>query len=197
MPQTTEQVRAMVRERFSRIARAPAQEKKFPIGPESASRLGYESSELDGLPATVTESFSGVGNPFSLGEIHPGETVLDLGCGAGLDSFFAARRVGPAGKVIAVDMTSQMIDKARRNAVTLGIHHVEFLLGEIEDLPLADAVADVPTSNVVFNLCTDKPRAVAETYRVLKPGGRLLMADILLEDRVTTEEVARLGTWSD
>jgi SAM-dependent methyltransferase len=197
MPETTEDIRAMVRERFRRMALTPEQEKRFPAGPESAKRLGYNPREIDALPRSVTESFCGVGNPLGLGEVHPGETVLDLGCGAGLDSLLAARRVGAAGKVIGVDMTEAMLAKARQNAASAGMTNVAFLHGNLENLPLENESVDVAISNGVFNLCPDKPRSLAETYRVLKPGGRLLMADILLEDDVSAEEAARLGTWSD
>ena len=149
------------------------------------------------LVGSVTESFAGVGSPLCLGDIRPGEAVLDLGSGAGLDCFLVAARVGSSGRVVGVDLTEEMVKKARENAIALGVRNVEFLCRPIEDLPLEDGVADVAISNGVFNLCPDKPRALAETARVLRPGGRLLMADILLEDRVTPEEVARLGTWSD
>jgi arsenite methyltransferase len=197
MPAREEDVRAMVRERFAMVATSPSREKRFPVGAESAKALGYEAEEIDRLPESVTESFSGVGNPLCLGEIRPGQTVLDLGCGAGLDSILAARRVGPAGKVIGVDMTDQMLDKALRSAEALGLGNVEFLHARIEALPIQDAVADMAISNGVFNLCPDKAKALAETWRILRPGGRLFMADILLEDHVTPEEVARLGEWSD
>jgi SAM-dependent methyltransferase len=197
MHETTERVQAQVQERFGRIATAPEQEQRFPVGPESAKRLGYKPQEIDRLPQSVTESFCGVGCPLALGEVHPGETVLDLGCGAGLDCFLAAQRVGPAGTVVGVDMTEKMINKARSHATALGLENVMFFLGRVEGLPLADETVDVTIANGVFNLCVDKPKALAETYRVLKPGGRLLMADILLEEQVTPEEVARLGSWSD
>jgi len=197
MSESHEGIRASVRERFASIAATPEREKKFPIGPESAKNLGYDPEAIDRLPGSVTESFAGVGNPLCLGDIRPGETVLDLGSGAGLDCFLAAERVGSSGRVVGVDLTEEMIEKARENATALGARNVEFLCGPIEDLPLEDAVVDVAISNGVFNLCPDKPRALAETARVLRPGGRLMMADILLEGRVTPEEVARLGTWSD
>jgi arsenite methyltransferase len=190
-------IRASVRGRFAAIAATPGQEKKFPVGPESAKSLGYDSDAINHLPVSVTESFAGVGNPLCLGEIRRGETVLDLGSGAGLDCILAAARVGTSGKVLGVDLVEEMVDKARRNATALGVGNIEFLCGEIEDLPLDDGVAHVAISNGVFNLCPDKPRALAETARVLRADGRLLMADILLEDHVTAEEVARLGTWSD
>lgn len=189
-------VQATVRERFGRIATAPARDKRK-IGPAVAKELGYDPKEIDALPASVTESFAGVGNPLSLGDIHPGETVLDLGSGAALDSILAARRVGPTGRVIGIDMTPEMIAKARRNVQSLGLTNVEFREARVEELPLEDAIADVVICNGLFNLCPDKPRALAETYRVLKPGGRCYFADILLEDHVTPEEVARRGAWSD
>ena len=145
----------------------------------------------------MTESFCGVGNPFSLGKPQPGQVVLDLGCGAGFDTLLSARRVGARGKVIGVDMTPEMIAKARTNASLLGMMNVEFVLGEIENLPLPDSSVDLVISNGVFNLCPIKPRVLSEVFRVLKPGGRLQMADILLEPQVTPEEVATKGSWSD
>ena len=132
-----------------------------------------------------------------MGKSQPGQTVLDLGCGAGFDSLLAAQRVGPKGKVIGVDMTPEMIAKARCAAESLGVMNIEFLLGEIEALPLADSSVDLAISNGVFNLCPDKPRVLREVFRMLKPGGRLQMADILLEPHVTPEEVASKGSWSD
>jgi ubiquinone/menaquinone biosynthesis C-methylase UbiE len=184
-------------ERFSRIATAPEREQRFPVGPESAKRLGYDADEVEALPTSVTESFCGVGNPFSLGEPRPRQSVLDLGCGAGFDTILAARRVGPAGRAIGVDMTPGMIAKGRRNADALGLGNVGFLMGEIERLPLLDASVDLVISNGVFNLCPDKPAVLSEAFRVLRPGGRLQMADILLEPHVTPEEVASEGTWSN
>lgn len=184
-------------ERFSRVATAPEREQKFPVGPESAKRLGYDADEVEALPTSVTGSFCGVGNPFSLGEPQPRQWVLDLGCGAGFDAVLAARRVGPAGRAIGVDMTPGMIAKARHNAAVLGLDNLEFMMGEIERLPLPDASVDLVITNGVFNLCPDKPAVLSEVFRVLRPGGRLQMADILLEPQVTPEEVASKGTWSD
>jgi SAM-dependent methyltransferase len=190
-------LRSAVIDRFRSVATAPVQERKFPIGPASAKSLGYDAAEVDALPDSVTESFCGVGNPFSLGEPLPGQTVLDLGCGAGFDALLAAQRVGTSGKVIGVDMTPEMIDKARSNGDNLGLMNVEFVLGEIGALPLADCFVDLVISNGVFNLCLDKTRVVSDVFCVLKPGGRLQMADILLEPHVTPEEVASKGSWSD
>src|SRR5208337_318408 len=200
MPTQTQQpdnLRASVIDRFRKVATAPDQETKFPLGPESAKKLGYDASEVDSLPLSVTESFCGVGNPFLLGQPLPGDRVLDLGCGAGFDTLMAARRVGASGKVIGVDMTAEMIVKARINAENLGVMNVELVLGAIEHLPLPDASFDLVIFNGVFNLCPDKSRVLGEVFRVLKPGGRLQMADILLELHVTPQEVTSKGSWSD
>jgi arsenite methyltransferase len=200
MPTQTQQpdnLRASVIDRFRRVAIAPEQERRFPIGPMSAKRLGYDPAEVASLPSSVTESFCGVGNPFSLGHPQPAQTALDLGCGAGFDTLLAAQRVGPNGRVIGVDMTPEMLAKARYNASLLGISNVAFVQGAIESIPLPDASVDLVISNGVFNLCPDKPRVLSEIFRVLKPGGRLQMADILLEPHVTPEEVAAKGSWSD
>ncbi len=197
MPTTAEEIHDAVGQRFARIARFPEQERKFPVGPASAKKLGYDPQEIDALPACVTESFCGVGNPLGLGKVSSGQTVVDLGCGAGLDSLLAGRRVGPSGKVVGIDLCQEMIGKAGQNAGLLGLGNVEFLHAEIEKLPLPSASVDLVISNGVFNLCPDKPKVLAEAFRVLRPGGRLQMADILLHDNVTPEEVARLGEWSD
>lgn len=197
MPGTVAEIHVAVKLRFAAVATSPGQERKFPVGPASARKLGYDPKEIDALPASVTESFCGVGNSLGLGEVRPGQTVLDLGSGAGLDSLLAARRVGPTGKVIGVDLCPQMVEKARSNAMLLGLYNVEFKEAGIEKLPLPDGSVDVVISNGVFNLCPDKPRVLAEAFRVLRPGGRLQMADILLHDDVTPEQVACLGEWSD
>jgi SAM-dependent methyltransferase len=197
MTEYAEEIRAAVEQRFAQIARSPGQERKFPVGPASAKTLGYDPQEIDALPASVTESFCGVGYPLGLGEVLPGQTVLDLGSGPGLDCLLAARRVGPTGKVVGVDLCPEMVEKARHNASLLGLHNVEFMQAQIEKLPLPDDSVDVVISNGVFNLCPDKPGVLAEALRVLRPGGRLQMADILLHDDVTPEEVAQKGEWSD
>lgn len=196
MEQTPDEIRASVKERFARVARSPETERDFLVGPESAKTLGYPADEIDALPVAVTESFAGVGNPAALGEIEPGQTVVDLGCGAGMDSILAARRVGPSGKVIGLDMTPEMIRKAKRNAHGLGLANVEFRQAMIESLPVDASTVDTVISNGVFNLCPDKPRVLAEVFRVLRPGGRVQMADMILEDHVTPEKVQLMGSWS-
>ncbi len=195
--ETPDQIRAKIEERFVKVACSPHENQPFLIGPNSAKTLGYDAAEIDALPPSVTESFAGVGNPLGLGEITPGQTVLDLGSGAGMDSILAARRVGPSGKVIGVDVTEAMLDKAGRNASSLGLENVEFRRAEADSLPVPDGAVDVVISNGVFNLCLDKMGVLAEVFRALKPGGRLQMADILLDGDVTPQEVERNGAWSD
>lgn len=197
MNPTSAELQASVKARFAQVARSPEQERKFPIGPASAKTLGYDPQEIDDLPQAVSESFCGVGNPLGLGELSAGHTVLDLGSGPGLDSVLAARRVGPTGQVVGVDLCDEMIAKARQNADLLDLNNVEFMNAQIERVPLPDESVDVVISNGVFNLCLDKPGVLAEVFRVLRPGGRLQMADILLEAGVTPQEVAQKGSWSD
>ena len=197
MQQTPDQITAAVKERFAKLARSPQEKQPFAVGPDSAKTLGYDAAEIDALPVSLTESFAGVGNPLALCELRAGDTVLDFGSGAGMDSILAARRVGPTGRVVGVDMTAEMVKKARTNATAAGVANAEFHQADADHLPADDNAVDVVISNGVFNLCVDKPKVLGEAFRVLKPGGRIQMADILLHDNVTQEEVAAKGTWSD
>jgi arsenite methyltransferase len=197
MKDTAADIEMAVKNRFAALARCPAEEKRFPIGADSAKHLGYNADDIDALPLTATESFAGVGNPLSLGELKPGQIVLDIGCGAGLDSLLAARQVQPHGKAIGVDMVEEMLAKGGQSAKALGLDNLDFRLGRADALPVATESVDVIITNGVFNLCLDKPKVVTEMFRVLQPGGRLQMADILLEEHVTPEQLAGMGTWSD
>lgn len=197
MAEFAEKLKDQIKQRFTQVALQPLEEKKFPVGPESAVRLGYNRLEINTLPSSVTESFAGVGNVFSLGASLAGEVILDLGCGAGLDTLIAARQVGACGKVIGVDFSPAMIEKTRRNLAQAGLTNTTCHQAEADALPLQDSSVNLVISNGVFNLCMDKPKVLAEVFRVLTPGGRIQMADVLLHDTVTPEQVSQKGTWSD
>ncbi len=154
--------------------------------PAESLRVGYSPEELAKVPAGADLGL-GCGNPIALAGLEPGETVLDLGSGAGIDCFLAAGRVGPTGSVIGVDMTPEMIARARKNAASVGVGNVEFRLGEIEHLPVNDGTVDAVISNCVINLVPDKYRAFAEAYRVLAPGGRIMVSDMVLSVDIPAE----------
>jgi len=191
-----DQLRSAIKVEYADVAACPLKEFHFHIGRVLASRLGYRADRVAALPDSVVESFAGVGNPFAWGEPVPGETVLDLGSGAGFDALQAAQMTGPTGRVIGVDMTPAMLEKARNNAALLASDNTEFREGYLEALPLADASVDLVMSNGVVNLCPDKAAVLAEAYRVLRPGGRLQISDIVVTAAVPEDAKADISLWT-
>ncbi|MBW3633615.1 MAG: methyltransferase domain-containing protein [Chloroflexi bacterium] len=189
-------LRSAIQEEYAEVAACPLKGFHFHTGRFLADRLGYPAERIDQLPEPVVESFAGVGNPFSWDDLKPGETVVDLGSGAGFDTVLAAQMAGPAGRVIGVDMTPAMLAKARQNAELLGLNNVELRESYLEELPVADATADVIISNGVINLCPDKATVLAEAFRVLKPGGRLQIADIIVAKAVPDSAKQDIGLWT-
>jgi len=158
----------------------------------------YEISQLEGIPEAATLASLGCGNPTLLADLQPGETVLDLGSGGGIDVLLSAKRVGPTGKAYGLDMTDEMLQLARRNAAEAGVKNVEFLKGHIESIPLPDASVDVIISNCVINLSADKDAVLREAYRVLKPGGRFAVADIVIQGAPLPAALRQMLTlWAD
>jgi arsenite methyltransferase len=181
---TKDQILSAVRQMYREVATAPSKEFHFPTGCNACLFVGYPESLLEGVPATALESFAGVGCPFRAGVIQPGDVVLDVGAGSGTDTLIAAGLVGPRGRVLALDLTPEMLDKLRRNVALAGAANVEVIEGNVEAIPLSDASVDVVTSNGVLNLVPEKPKAIAEICRVLRPGGRVQIADIVVSHPV-------------
>jgi len=189
-------LRSAIQEEYAEVAASPSKGFHFHTGRFLAARLGYPAERVAALPDSVVESFAGVGNPFAWGEPKIGETVLDLGSGAGFDTVQAAAMVGPTGRAIGVDMTPAMLEKARHNAAQLGLTNAEFREGFLEALPVADESVDVVISNGVLNLCPDKAAALAEAFRVLKPGGRLQLSDIVVATAVPEDAKTDISLWT-
>ena len=191
-----EVLRAEVRDKYREVATHPHGEFHVHTGRPLAARLGYDQVVVDALPDRAVESFAGVANPFTLRALSPGERVVDVGSGAGFDSFVAAAQVGPEGQVVGVDMTAEMLAKSRGTAEQLGLDHVSFREGLAEALPVEDGWADVVISNGVFNLCLDKGAVFREVWRVLCPGGVLQFADIANGNPVPAEAIAQIDLWT-
>lgn len=190
-----ESLRNEVRSEYAEVAANPQRGFHFHTGRPLAKMLGYDEALLHGLPEGAVESFAGTGNPFSLGALNQAERVVDIGAGAGIDSLIAGRLVGPAGRVIGVDMTPEMLAKARKAAQEAEMDHVEFREGLAEALPVDDAWASVVISNGVINLCPDKPAVFGEIYRVLMPGGRLQIGDISVQTPVPDDAKRNTDLW--
>jgi arsenite methyltransferase len=189
-------LRCQISDKYSEVAKTPEKGFHFHTGKPLALMLGYPEDVIDRLPAGAIASFAGTGNPFSVGDLRPGETVLDIGCGAGFDSFIAARQVGEAGRVISIDMTPAMLDKAAAGALEARIANIEFRGGFAEALPEDDESIDVVISNGVINLCPDKVAVMQEVNRVLKRGGRLQIGDIVVHKEVPQDAKDDIDLWS-
>ena len=191
-----EALREQVRDKYREVAVDPHRPFHFHTGRRLAARLGYEADAVDALPDGAVESFAGVGNPFSLRRLQPGERVVDVGSGAGFDSFIAAGQVTDSGSVIGVDMTPEMLTKSRATADALGFTQVAFEEGLAEQLPVEDGWAHAVISNGVINLCPDKQVVFEEIHRVLEPGGWLQFADIANGRPVPTEALRDIDLWT-
>src|ERR1700730_11196108 len=189
-------LREQVRDKYREVAVDPHRTFHFHTGRALASRLGYDDVAVDARPDRAVESFAGVGKPFSLRRLQPGEQVVDVGSGAGFDSFIAAGQVGSTGQVVGVDMTPEMLTKSRQTAELLGLAHVEFREGLAESLPVADGWADAVIANGVINLCADKRAVFDEIRRVLRPDGWLQFADIANGRPVPPEALRGIGLWT-
>ncbi len=190
------ELRRVVTEMYSCVSTEPERDFHFPTGRGWALDLGYDPGLLERVPEGATESFAGVGNPFSLGALSRDETVLDLGCGAGTDVLMAAQMVGPGGRVVGIDMTAAMVAKARENARVMGADNVEILEGQVEQLPLPDGSIDVVISNGVIDLVPDKDAVFGEILRVLRPGGRIQIADVVLATPVSEGSRRDIDLWA-
>jgi SAM-dependent methyltransferase len=184
-----------IKKTYASLSQEPEKDFVFPTGRSWAEDLDYPP-ELANVPETAAESFAGVANPFSLGRLEPGERVADLGSGAGTDSLVAAQMVAPEGRVTGIDMTPEMLVKARKAAEELGVGNVEFVEGEIEHLPFADESIDVVISNGVIDLVPDKDVVFAEIFRVLRPGGRMQVADVTIQNPVSEEGRRNIDLWT-
>jgi SAM-dependent methyltransferase len=189
-------LREEVKNKYREVAADPHGKHHFHTGRYLAKHLGYDQDFVESLPDAAVESFAGVANPFAQRSLSKGEKVVDVGSGAGFDSFVAAHQVGPTGRVVGVDMTEEMLAKSRATVAKLGLAHVEFREGLAERLPVENGWADVVISNGVINLCADKKTAFAEIHRVLRPGGRLQFADIANGKPVPESAIRDIDLWT-
>lgn len=189
-------IQEAIRKRYADVACSAAGKFGYPTGRAGAVEFGYDAMLLKELPDTALQSFCGVGNPFSLGAIYPGEVVLDIGCGAGFDVMVASRLVGPRGRIYGIDMTPEMVERAQKNLQQAGVCNAQVVLACAEAMPYAERRFDVVLSNGVLNLSPLKMQSFREIARVLKPGGRLQCADIVLQETLPAEVAGNLDAWS-
>jgi arsenite methyltransferase len=195
-PVDVDVLREEIRRTYTDVSTDQEQEFIFPTGRSWARELGYPEPELARVPDATVASFAGVANHWTLGRIEPGSVVLDLGCGAGTDLLIAAQMTGSAGRVIGVDMTATMLERAHQSATEMGLENVELHESLIEALPLADASVDVVISNGVIDLVPDKDAVLDEIDRVLRPGGRLQLADVVIHREVSEDARKRIDLWT-
>jgi SAM-dependent methyltransferase len=188
-------LKSEIKKTYASVSEAPEEDFIFPTGRAWAEDLGYPE-ELANVPESAAESFAGVANPWAMGRLAAGDHVLDLGSGAGTDSLIAAQMVGPQGSVTGIDMTPEMLVKARAAAAEMGVTNIAFVEGEAELLPFADATFDVVISNGVIDLIPDKDAVFAELYRVLAPGGRIQIADVTIQNPVSAEGRRNIDLWT-
>lgn len=191
-----ERLRRQIQAKYTEVAQEPEKGFHFHTGRDLAAMLGYDDADVDWLPEATVDSFAGTGNPFSMGRLGEGEVVLDIGCGAGFDTLLAARQVGPTGRVIAIDMTEAMLEKTQAGAARLSVCNVDARHGFAEALPAENESIDVVISNGVINLCPDKVAVMREVYRVLRPGGRFQIADIVVHKEVPQDAKDDIELWS-
>jgi SAM-dependent methyltransferase len=184
-----------IRQKYAEFSANPEGKFTYPTGRAGLEGLNYDPRVIRELPENVMATYCGVGNPFALGPINSGETVLDMGCGAGVDTFVAAKMVGTEGKVIGIDMTPEMLARASKNLQETSLQNVSFHEASAEDLPFPDESFEVVISNGVFNLIPDKARALGEVFRVLKPHGRMMIADQILTGVLPADIKARIESW--
>ena len=194
--QDKQRIEESIRGKYLKVAASPEGLFRYPTGRAGLEALGYAPDMLHDLPEPVTAAYCGVGNPFALGPIREADTVLDIGCGAGVDSIIAAKLAGPSGAVTGIDLVPEMLARASENARLAGVDNVTFQESSAEQLPFPDASFDVVISNGVFNLVVDKVKALGEVFRVLKPGGRFMLADQVLAGELSKGTKARVENWA-
>jgi len=191
-----ENIRGVIRKKYAEVSVSAAGKFQYPTGRDGALALGYDPEIIQSALPRFIESFCGVGNPFSLGDIRTGDTVLDFGCGAGFDLFVASRLVGESGRICGVDLTEEMVKLAKDNLSRAHLSDIEIRKVDSENIPYAENTFDVVISNGVINLCPDKSLCFGELYRVLRPGGRIQFADVVLESELPSNLSGSLEAWS-
>jgi SAM-dependent methyltransferase len=190
-----DEIKSAVAERYGLVAASPSQKFNFPVGRAFAESVGYSPELLNRLPAGFSESFTGAGNPQAFVDAKPGETLLDLGCGAGLDLYLYSQKIGKTGKLFGLDLSEAMLEKARGNLAAVGVSNVEWLHAPADAIPMPDSSVDIVTANGIYNLSPDKDAVMREVARVLKPGGRTIFAEIVLKSELPQEVRSEINDW--